>query len=318
LKDNPPRRNHRRHALNRQAAIAFAAESGKPVVHTQTQDISASAVAVRGDHDDLTGATVTVLKAAPPADGKKAPRRLKIPARVVSTLRTPGMSQYRHGLEFIRSVGDGLSDLEVLLQGMQEAAPGPVAADTSESSKPSAPNRPGALRQLAQSKLAAEKEKPPKVPATVRIDEALQRVYPYLKDLVDQLSMVQYPTGYASAGVPEFGGLAWSSAHANYHTCAVVYGEERYERVISQCLLSANKQIRVDRGYPASERLKRVLTDCRIECALTESRNARGFVEHITFEFPCKVTASVLLSADVAAGKVLWHTSNVSGLGVVQ
>ena len=123
MKDNPPRRNHRRHALNRKAAIAFAAVSGKPVVHTQTQHMSASAVAVQGDHDDLTGATVTLLKAAPSADGKKAPRRLKITARVVSTLRTPGMSQYRHGLKFIRSVGDGLSDLEVLLQGMQEAAP---------------------------------------------------------------------------------------------------------------------------------------------------------------------------------------------------
>ena len=95
------------------------------------------------------------------------------------------MSQYRHGLKFIRSVGDGLSDLEVLLQGMQEAAPRPVAADTPEPSTPSAPNRPGALQQLAQSKLAAEKEKPPKVLATVRIDEALQRAYPFLRDLVD-------------------------------------------------------------------------------------------------------------------------------------
>jgi hypothetical protein len=127
MKNNPQRRNCRRHALNCKAAIAFAAASGKPVVHTQTQDISASGVAVLSDHDDLMGATVTVLRAAPSADDKKAPRMLKIPAWVVSTVRTPGMSQYRHGLGFIRSVGDRLSDLEALLQGMQEAAPRSVA-----------------------------------------------------------------------------------------------------------------------------------------------------------------------------------------------
>ena len=49
-----------------------------------------------------------------------------------------------------------------------------------------------------------------------------------------------------------------------------------------------------------------------------ESRNARGFVEHMTFEFPCKVAASVLFSADMAAGKMMLYASNVSGFGVVQ
>jgi hypothetical protein len=173
---------------------------------------------------------------------------------------------------------------------------------------------------LAQSRLAAENENSPEVPATVRIDVALQRVYAHLKEQADQLNVVkpEHPEGYAIAGVPEFGGLAWSSGHANYHTRTVVYGEKHYERVILQFLLSANKQIRVDREYPAIENLKRVLTHCRIEYAVTESRNARGFVEHMTFEFPCKVAASVLFSADMAAGKMMLYASNVSGFGVVQ
>lgn len=317
MKEAPQRRNRRRHALKWKAAIAFAAASGKPVVHTETQDISASGVAVLSDHDDLMGATVTVLMAAPSTDGKKVPRMLKIPARVVSTVRTPGMTQYRHGLEFIRAMDDGLNDLEALLQNMPEAAPRAAAAPMA-----AAPvtNRLEQLRQLAQSKLAAEQERPLEVPAIVRIDGALERTYNYLKDLADQLNVVkpEYPKGYAIAGVPEFSGLAWSSGHANFDTRTVVYGEKHYERVILQFLLSANKQIRVEREYPASEKLKRVLTDCRIEFAVKESRNARGSVEHITFDFPCKVAASILFSADVEAGKILLHTSNVSGFGVVQ
>jgi hypothetical protein len=313
------RRNRRRHTVNWKAAIAFAAASGKPVVYTQTQDLSASGAAVLSDHDDLMGATVTILLAAPAGDGGNAQRMLKLPARVVSSVRTPGMSQYRHGLEFIRSVGDGLNDLEAMLQDLQDAAPR-MMDETAPAPAPPAPNRLEALRQLAQLRLAAQQESAPQIPIQERIDDALQRTYAYLKDLADQLNVVkpEFPKGYVLAGVPDFRGLAWASGHANFHTRAVAYGVKHYERVILQFLLSADKSVRVDREYPASEKLQRVLTDCRIEFAVTEVRNARGSVQHMTFDFPCKVAANILFSADVEAGKILLHTSNVSGFGVVQ
>ena len=50
----------------------------------------------------------------------------------------------------------------------------------------------------------------------------------------------------------------------------------------------------------------------------SETRNQRGFVERVNFEFPCKVAASILLSAEPEDGKIMLHASNVSGFGTVQ
>ncbi len=176
------------------------------------------------------------------------------------------------------------------------------------------------LRQRAQTKLAEEAAKPPEVPPAARIDEALRRAYAYLHDLATQLNVVKpgYPKSYGIAGVPEFKGLAWESGHANFHTRTVGYQTKYYERVIFQFLLSSGGQIRVAREVPASERLKNLLVDCKIDFSLQDVRNPRGLVERVNFEFPCKVAASLLLTAEPDSGKIMLHASNVSGYGTVQ
>lgn len=312
---NLQRRQKSRHVLRWKAAVAFDPASGKPVVHTQTQDVSETGAAIFTDFADLTGATVTLLLAIPASKDKHAPRVLKMQARVLSTMRAPGMARYRHGLVFVRTRDDGVDELAAMLGRLPE--PDPPTAPPPDLSTVS---RLEWLRQRAQAKIAEELAKPPEVPPAARIDEALRRAYAYLHDLAAQLNVVKpaFPKAYGIAGVPEFKGLAWETGHANFHTRTVGYQTKYYERVIFQFLLSGGKPIRVAREVPASDRLKNLLVDCKIDFTLQEVRNARGFVDRINFEFPCKVAASILLSAEPEAGKIMLHASNVSGYGTVQ
>ena len=59
----PQRRQKSRHSLRWKAAIAFDPASGRPVVHTQTQDVSASGAAIFTDFGDLTGSVVKIGRA---------------------------------------------------------------------------------------------------------------------------------------------------------------------------------------------------------------------------------------------------------------
>jgi hypothetical protein len=210
---------------------------------------------------------------------------------------------------------DGLDELAALLAGLPEPEP-PTAPPPDLSTV----SRLEWMRQRAQEKLAEERAKPPETPPAALIDEALKKAYTYLHDFATQRNVVKpgYPKSYGIAGVPEFSGLAWEAGHANFHTRTVGYKTKYYERVIFQFLLSGGKQIRLAREYPASDRLKNLLVDCKIDFTMQETRNPRGFVERVNFEFPCKVAASILLSAEPEDGKIMLHASNVSGFGTVQ
>jgi hypothetical protein len=68
----------------------FDGPQNKPVVHTQTQDLSVVGAAILSEHGDLTGSLVALLLAYPARKGAEPPKVLKVRAQVVSTVRTPG------------------------------------------------------------------------------------------------------------------------------------------------------------------------------------------------------------------------------------
>jgi PilZ domain len=321
MNDPRQRRQQARHPLRWKAAIAFDPSLARAIVHTQTLDISASGAALYSDYDDLTGATVMMLLALPASRGKDSPSVLKIRARIVSTVRTPEMSQYRHGLSFVRFAGDGVDALVAELKNVAPAAPQqglgvPAAVEASLTTT----RRLDLLKEMAQQKLTEAKSAAPAVSTNELISEALKRTHAYLQELAAQLNVIKpgFPKSYAIAGVPDFSGLVWESGRADFYTREISSLSRIYDRVSMSFVLSGNKQIRIDREYPASDRLKRILADSKIEFNARDSRNARGMTEKVTFEFPCKVSASVQFMGRFDTGRILLRASNVSGFGAVE
>jgi len=80
------------------------------------------------------------------------------------------------------------------------------------------PPRPPAVsrrfRQLAQAKLTEVKPPDPKEAISARVSDALQRASKYLRELAEQLNIVQpaFAKGYTIVGLPEFSGLAGRAA----------------------------------------------------------------------------------------------------------
>jgi hypothetical protein len=310
------RRRSRRYPLRWKAAVVFDTEQGKPIVHTQTQDLSVVGAAILSDHGDLTGSVVTLLLAYPARRSGETPKVLKVRARIVSTVRTPGMNYYRHGLSFIRSPDDALDDLAEILSTPAIAEDAEFAA----AAVPAGSSRLARLRQLAQAKLTEGRAIEPQEAINAAVSDALGRTYRYLKELTEHLNIVQpaFPKGYAIAGVPEFSGLAWGEGRADFHQFETSPTTKLFREVTLRFRLSGQKQIRVAREYPASDKLRQLLEDSQIEFHAQDSWNPRGSIERTTFSFPCEVTASLLLAGQFETGKLLLRTRNVAGFGTME
>jgi len=292
--------------------VVFDSVQGRPVVHTRTEDLSAGGAAIFSKHGDLTGTIVNLLLAYPTRKGGEAPKVLKVRARVVSTVRTPGMARYRHGLSFIRSPDDGLDALDVFVSATAAAVATPAA--------PAPGGRLVQLQQLAETRVAEGKALDPQEAIDANVSDALAKAYRYLKDLAGHLNAVHpaYSRGYGIAGVPEFGGLEWEEGEADFHMREISPAVKLYERVSLRFRLSGKKQIRVAREYPAAEKLQQLLEDSNIEFHAQGIWNKRGSLERTAFEFPCEVTASLLLLGQFDTGKLLLRARNVSGFGSME
>ena len=298
--------------------MVFDKAVGKPILHTQTQDLSPDGAAIHSEDEDLKGSLVTVLLAQPPLHEGETPRMMKVRARIVSSMRAPKTAGFRHGLSFLRSPGDGLDFIESLLKtsapaggGDPAAAPAPAAA---------ASGRLAQLKRMAQAKLTEEKPPDPQEQINARVGDALQRAHKYLKDLVEQLNVVQpaYAKGYTIAGVPEFNGLAWESGRTDTRVRELSPGKKIFEQVTLNYKISGKKQIRVARESPASDRFKQLLTDNKIEFKLREERNERGSLARTLFDFPCEVKASVVLEGNFTTGRIQLKTRNVERFGIFE
>ena len=318
------RRQSKRYRVRWKAAVVFDKAAERPVLHTETHDLSTGGAAIRTEYGDLTGTFITLLLAQPGAPDQTS-KMIKVRAKVVSCVPTPDKG-FRHGLSFVRSPDDGLGVLEELLKASssapQAAAPLPAsapAAPPAASASADSTQRLTMLKQMAQAKLAEEKKADPQEEINRRVSEALERAYRYLKEFAEQLDVVKpaYTNkGYVIPGVPEFSGLAWESGSADLHSSASA--TKRPERVSLHYRIAGKKHVRATREFPRSEKVKQMLVEHKIEYQAKDQRNAKGSLESTTFMFDCEIKASLLLEGRYDTGKLVLKTRNVEHFGALE
>ena len=313
------RRRPRIRPVGWKVAVEFNEADEKRFIQATIHDLSAMGAAILTNDRDLTGTVVKLSISYPDAPAEQKP--LKIRARVVSSAHTPGTTRYRHGLSFIRLPFDGRNELEKILRSASSQA-----AKREESAAASAPVEEGAtfrrgrlaqLRLLADAKRAEAKKPDPRDESDAILSEALKVAHRYLKDLAEQLNVIHpvYSKTYVVPGVPEFARLEWEEGRADFRTREVTPILKYYDRVSLRFRLFANRELKLEKDWPASEKLKQFLEEAGVPFTAHDMYNDRGATEGSKFIIPCEVKASVLLHSERDLGKLLLRTSNVSGFG---
>lgn len=327
------RRTSKRHPAQWKVAIVLTDEKGRPVInHTQTVDLSLGGAAIISDQSGLTGKIITLLLGQPPKRDDERPKVIKAYARVVSSRNAKPGPGYHLGLNFVSQPGDELDTLAAMIREIEAAeaaaTPAPKAAPAvpAATAAPAVPtesitanSRLARLKELAQAKLTEQKEEQNHDEVIIRVSEALERAYRYLKDMIEQLNVVKpaYDRGYRIMGVPDFAGLKWEAGSAAFHTRQLLPGKQSFERVSVNFRLSAGKQIQVSVDSPANEKLKRLLGENKIEFNAKDALNSRGFIERSTFTFPCEVKASILMQGNFDTGRIQMRMVNVERFGTL-
>lgn len=334
------RRKSKRYAVRWKAAVVFDKMYGKPILHTQTQDLSVDGTAMVTDYEDLTGNMVTLLLAQPGPQEGNAPKMLKIRARVVSTSQSQAHKGYRHGLSFVRAPGDGLDILGDLLAAAEAAraeaaqsaaapavqsapAAAPTPAEPATSATPAAPaaglSRLAQLKQMALAKQTEEKKPDPQEEINTRVSKAIEKAYWFLKEFNEQLNVVEppYPKEYALVGAPGFSGLVWKCGHADMRTRELNPTTKAWEMASLYFKLDAGKELRVVRETPLHEKFNQTLVEYKIEFTTKEERNDRGALARTTFIIPCKIEARLQLLGNFETGKLLLKTQNIERFGTM-
>jgi len=120
------RRKFKRYPARWKVAVVFDKAAGKPILHTDTHDLSIGGTAIASAHADLTGALVTLLLARPVRPGAEPAKLIKLKAQVVSSVHVPAMSGFRHGLRFVPAKDDDLSVLAGIINAAESGRRGPA------------------------------------------------------------------------------------------------------------------------------------------------------------------------------------------------
>ena len=334
--DADQRRKFKRHPVRWKAAVVFNSADGKPVLHTETLDLSTGGAAVQSVYPDLTGTVVTLLLAQPVRQDGEAPKLLKIRARVMSSVHSPATSGFRHGLSFDLSKDDDLGAFAKLIAAAAAAssaavspaaaaapaAPAPESAPIDDA--PPYPASPGGLlaqlRAAAAAKLAQEQNKPDAAQRDALIGAALERAYRHLKAFAQSVGADKpdYAREYALVGMPAFDGLKWAECSADFHAKEVSATTKLFDRVTLFYRLSAGKELRVSRDSPADARLNQLLQDSGLAFTSQSERNARGAVVKTGFVVPCEIQANLQLLANFDSGRLLLRMRNVEHFGITE
>lgn len=312
------RRRPRHYPVGWKAAVEFNAESGKRSFESEIRDLSAIGAAILSEERNLTGRVVKLLVSR---EGERGQPPLRITARVVSSAHAPATTQYRYGLSFVRLPHDGLDELERILRALEPSAPAEkaAAAATSADAAEHRRGRLAELRKLAEAKRAEAKPPDRRDELDASLSEALRIAHRYLKDLAEQLNVIKpvFRKAYVIPGLPEFPSLAWEEGRADFRMREATPIVRRYERVSLRFRLAAPKQLRITREYPASEKLKQFLDESGIAYTSHDMYTERGATEGSKFLVPCEVKAHLVLSSELALGKILLRADNVSGFGAM-
>lgn len=324
MSDNDNRRKSRRHPVQWKVAVVLDRPGGEPLImHTHSVDLSVGGMAIVSERDEKTGVTVTVLLVQPLRQAGESPKVLKARARVVSS--APAHPGHRLGLRFVEWTDEDLGMFAKLLGAIEAARPrdlpnAATAPAPREAAVPTATHsRLSQLRELAQAKQSQNQKPEAREQDNDRVSDALRRAYEYLKEFADQLNVLKPAfKGYSILGAPDFSGLVWETSRADYRKRDLSPTKSLYERVTLAYRLSGGKQVRATADGPRSARLKQVLAENKIQFAVREGQNERGVADRMTFEFPCEVTASVMLDGDFETGRVVLRMSNVGHFGALE
>lgn len=125
-------------------AVVFDKAAGKPILHTDTHDLSVGGTAIVSSYADLTGSLVTLLLARPVRSGTEPAKLIKLKAQVVSAVHVAAMSGYRHGLRFLPSKDDDLGVLAGIIAAAEAARRGSAQSGAAPASAPAPAPAPAA------------------------------------------------------------------------------------------------------------------------------------------------------------------------------
>ncbi len=337
--------------------MVFDQADGKPILHTDTHDLSIGGTAIVSTYSDLTGSLVTLLLARPMRSGAEPPKMIKLRAQVVSSVHVPSMSGYRHGLRFVPSTDDGLSVLAGIINAAESArrsaaqagpmpasAPAPASAPNPAPAAPSIPDSvpvststatlaaepdvfnasPGSLlarlREAALAKQREEQKPEQKEQFILLVSGAVEKTYRHLKEVATVLNTVKpaHAKAYTFHGLPNFDDLKWTSVHLDFRTRELSPTSKAFEQVTLHYHLAAKKVLSVVREIPADEKLKRMLEDARIEFSTQQERNNRGALVGTKFVIPCEIKAVLQLVGNFETGKLMLKLGNVEHFGTAE
>ena len=325
------RRKHKRYPIRWKVAVVFDKALARPILHTETFDLSAGGGAIRTDYSDLTGSIVTLLLAQPIRQTGDTQKVLRLIAKIVSCLQMSGASGYRHGMSFVNTPAEGVAGLEQLLKAAAEGAVGvdpadaalAAAAKAAAAPAPAAPvGRLAALKAAAAQKAAddaARAKAESKEEKEDKVSEALRRTYFYLKELVEQLDVLKPAVpdkGYAIHGVPEFSDFAWDVGKLELRTREVTPIRKLFTRVTLDYRLSKGKPIlKVERPSPANDKLRQILKDYQLGFSSRDEKNERGAVTKTIFGINFEVLCQLNFEGDYERYKLILKTRNVDRFG---
>jgi hypothetical protein len=318
-------RRSRRHAARWNVALVMDNPDGEPIIlHTHSIDLSLGGMAVFSERQANSDILVSVVMVQPPRNKGEEASVVEARARIVSAAESP--PGFRLGLNFIEWNDDSLGTFAKLLGAIEtesRRATPPVAVPPrpggEDASQTTTGSRIARLKAMAQARMAEQSATSPRERTAERVSEALGRAYDYLKEFVEQLNVLKPAfDGYRILGVSDFSGLAWQAGRTDYRRRDISPTKWLYERVNVSYRLSAGKQVNVALDATRAPRLKQVLGENKVQFTAQESRNERGALERVTFQFPCEVTASVMLSGDFEAGCILLRMINVGHFGVLE
>lgn len=333
--------------------MVFDKADGKPLLHTDTRDLSIGGAAIVSSYADLTGSQVTLLLARPARPDAQPPKLIKLRAQVVSSVHVPAMSGYRHGLQFVPSADDGLSVLAGIISAAESArrgssqagaapapAPAPIqkAATASSPASASAPApssappgeipafnaSPGSLlarlREAALAKQREERRPDQKEQFIALASGAVEKTYRELKEIITPLNTAKpaYAKAYSLRGLPDFDELKWTDIDLDFRTRELSPTVKVFEQVTLRYHLAAKKALNVVREIPADAKLKQILEDERIEFSTLQERNNRGALLGTKFVIPCEVKAVLQLVGNFETGKLLLKLRNVERFGTAE
>lgn len=321
MREKEHHRKFKRHQIRWKAAVVFDEPDQRPILFTQTTNLSVGGVAIISNYGDLTGCLVTLLLGLQ-SQSADTPKMLTLSACVVSTTRTPTESRYQHGLRFenldretvelLGSLIDGKESVHVSNDAnAQDAAT--VPATWWESRRLAALKQRALSRQLEQDKPNSKKQNDKKVSL------AIEKTYRYLEEFTDRLNTIrpEYAKPYSIAGLPNFDGLVWERGQVTCIKKEILPGTRQFEQVTLVFKLSGSKNLYATREPPAGDELKSLLRDTGIEFTTREERNDHNTIVKTLFEIPCEVWAKLELIGNFDSGKLLLRTRNIERFGMM-